>query len=124
MLKPWLRKPLCRLGPLPRSFAADAHDCIMATILTDRPNTRLWRDFRTRWRTPPRICSSGCKTTHVDERRFYIVRRGNDYCDSDCAFAVKPRAFGAPGAASGLDRSAQPSKGVAVPQCHRADVTK
>jgi hypothetical protein len=28
----------------PRSFAADAHDCIMAPILADRPNTRLWRD--------------------------------------------------------------------------------
>jgi hypothetical protein len=30
-------------------------------------------------------------------------------CDgSDCALAVKPRAFGAPQAALGLDRSAQP----------------
>lgn len=29
------------MGPLPRSFAADAYDCIMVTILTDRPNTRM-----------------------------------------------------------------------------------
>jgi hypothetical protein len=34
------------LGPLPRSFAADAYDCIMVLILTDQPNTRLWRDLR------------------------------------------------------------------------------
>ncbi len=26
-------KPLCRMDPPPRSFAADAHDCIMAPIL-------------------------------------------------------------------------------------------
>jgi len=44
MLKPWLSKPLCRLGPLPRSFAADAFDCIMVLILMDQPNTRLWRN--------------------------------------------------------------------------------
>src|SRR5260370_31220275 len=29
------------MGPLPRSFAADAYDCIMVPILTDRPNTRM-----------------------------------------------------------------------------------
>jgi len=40
------------MGPPPRSFAADAHDCIMDSILTDRPNTRLWRDLRARWRAP------------------------------------------------------------------------
>jgi hypothetical protein len=34
-----------------------------------------------------------------------------NYDDSDCACAVKPRAFSAPHAALGLDRSAQPSKG-------------
>jgi hypothetical protein len=37
-------KPLCRMGPLPRSFAGDAHDCIMVPVLMDRPNTRLYRD--------------------------------------------------------------------------------
>ena len=45
-------KPLCRLDPSPRSFAADAHDCIMVTILPDRPNTRLWRVLCARWRAP------------------------------------------------------------------------
>jgi len=53
-----------------------------------------------------------------------FVRRGNDYDGSVCAFAVKPRAFGAPHAASGLDRSAQPSKGVAVAAMQSGDVTK
>ena len=70
--KPWLSKPLCRLGPLPRSFAADAHDCIMVPILTDRPNTRSWRDSRARWRAPPRIMSNfdrhAYQTTQTDER--------------------------------------------------------
>jgi hypothetical protein len=28
----------------PRSFAADAHDCIMAQVSMDLPDTRLWRD--------------------------------------------------------------------------------
>jgi len=32
------------MGPPPRSFAVDAHDCIMVTVLTDRPNTSLWRN--------------------------------------------------------------------------------
>jgi len=37
-------KPLHRKGPPLRSFAADAHDCIMVRSLKDLPNTRLWRD--------------------------------------------------------------------------------
>src|SRR5882762_8122808 len=37
-------KPLGRMGPPPRSFAAEAHDCIMVPVHTDRPNTSLWRD--------------------------------------------------------------------------------
>src|SRR5215467_12654695 len=37
-------EPRFRMGPPPRSFAADAHDCIMVTVLTDRPNTSLWRN--------------------------------------------------------------------------------
>src|SRR6516164_4422647 len=32
-----------RMGPPPRSFAADAHECIMVRVL-DPPNTRSWRD--------------------------------------------------------------------------------
>ena len=45
-------EPRFRKGPPPRSFAADAHDCIMVPILTDRPNTSLWRDARAWWRAP------------------------------------------------------------------------
>jgi hypothetical protein len=91
--------------------------------------------YAPRWRAPPRIissCSSGHKTSHADERRFYKIEsngrritfrpRGIDYDGSVCAFAVKPRAFGAPHAASGLDRSAQPSKGVAVAAMQPRDV--
>src|SRR4051794_25259419 len=32
------------MGPPPRSFAADAHDCIMVRSPLDQPNTRVWRD--------------------------------------------------------------------------------
>src|SRR3954471_23348088 len=35
--------PFLRMGPPPRSFAADAHDCIMVRPPLDLPNTRLWR---------------------------------------------------------------------------------
>jgi hypothetical protein len=47
-----------------------------------------------------------------------------NYHGSGRAFAVKPRAFGAPQAALGLDRSAQPSKGQPLPQMQSGDVTK
>src|ERR1700731_2362092 len=33
-----------RMGPPPRSFAADAHECIMVRVL-DPPDTRSWRDL-------------------------------------------------------------------------------
>src|ERR1700726_835303 len=36
--------PTERMGPPPRSFAADAHDCIMVRIQTDLPDTSLWRE--------------------------------------------------------------------------------
>jgi hypothetical protein len=45
-------EPRFRMGPPPRSFAADAHDCIMVPILMDRPNTSLRRVARARWRAP------------------------------------------------------------------------
>ena len=32
----------------------------------------------------------------LEQRRMTFVRRGDNYDGSDCAFAVKPRAFGAP----------------------------
>ena len=36
--------PTVRMGPPPRSFAADAHDCIMVRIQTDLPDTSLRRE--------------------------------------------------------------------------------
>src|SRR3954462_13714583 len=36
--------PFLRMGPPPRSFAADAHDCIMVRPPLDLPHTRVWRD--------------------------------------------------------------------------------
>jgi len=44
--------PTERMGPAARSFAADAHDCIMVRIRTDLPNTSLWREDAPQWRAP------------------------------------------------------------------------
>src|SRR4051794_31668496 len=37
-------RPRFRMGPPPRSFAADAQGCIMVGAQSGPPNTRLWRD--------------------------------------------------------------------------------
>ena len=39
-------------GPAARSFAADAHDCIMVRIRTDLPNTSARREEAPQWRAP------------------------------------------------------------------------
>ena len=39
-------------GPAARSFAADAHDCIMVRIRTDLPNTSARREEVPQWRAP------------------------------------------------------------------------
>jgi hypothetical protein len=44
--------PTERMGPPPRSFAADAHDCIMVRIRTDLPNTSVRREDAPQWRAP------------------------------------------------------------------------
>src|SRR3712207_3587756 len=46
--------PCVRLGPPPRSFAADAHGCIMVQVRLDRPNTSSWRDPSRARRAPLR----------------------------------------------------------------------
>jgi hypothetical protein len=45
-------EPRSRMDPPPRSFAADAYDCIKVPIRPDRPNTSLRRD-RSRHRRAP-----------------------------------------------------------------------
>ena len=42
------------MGPPPRSFAADAHECIMVRVL-DPPDTRSWRVIRARKAGSPLI---------------------------------------------------------------------
>src|SRR5206468_9948181 len=44
--------PTVRMGPPPRSLAADAHDCIMVRIQTDLPYTSLWREVASPSRAP------------------------------------------------------------------------
>jgi hypothetical protein len=52
--------PKDRMGPLPRSLAADAHGCIMVRVsrmdlLEHSPNIRLWRDDRPPMAGSPQI---------------------------------------------------------------------
>src|SRR6476659_8352655 len=43
------------MGLPSRSFAADAHDCIMVWNRMDPPNTRVWRDVPRLMASSPRI---------------------------------------------------------------------
>jgi len=67
------------MGPPPRSFAADAHDCIMVAILADRPNTSLWRELRAQWRAPlgSSLTAAGCRCARDPSRasRFAMAVR-------------------------------------------------
>ena len=56
-------------GPALKSFAADAHDCIMVAILTDRPNTSLWRDVSRLMVSSPRYRRSFADTEPKKEIR-------------------------------------------------------
>ena len=53
------------MGPLPRSFAADAYDCIMVPILTDRPNTRMRAIFAPDSELPSELSSSVLTTRRL-----------------------------------------------------------
>jgi len=64
---------------------------------------------------PPTIATG---VPRLEQRRMTFVRRGDNYDGSGCAFAVKPRASGAPRAALGLDRSAHPGKGQPCRKCN------
>jgi len=60
------------MGPPPRSFAADAHDCIM---VTDQPNTSLWRDLR----APDGELPSDHGTPDIDALRDNSLDKGETY---------------------------------------------
>src|SRR6478672_9018182 len=51
----WHTMPTKRMGPAARSFAADAHDCIMVRIQTDLPNTSVRREEMRPMASSPRI---------------------------------------------------------------------
>jgi hypothetical protein len=51
-LTPLVSKTALKNGPAAPELRRDAHDCIMVSIRTDRPNTRLWRDLHVPERTP------------------------------------------------------------------------
>src|SRR3954471_18343489 len=57
--------PFLRMGPPPRSFAADAHDCIMVRPPLDLPNTRLWRDDLRPMASSPLIVDARLSPTNL-----------------------------------------------------------
>ena len=57
--------PFLRMGPPPRSFAADAHDCIMVRSPLDLPNTRLWRDDPRPMASSPLIVDARLSPTNL-----------------------------------------------------------
>ena len=57
--------PVSRMGPPPRSFAADAHDCIMVRHPLDLPNTRLWRDDPRPMASSPLIVDARLSPTNL-----------------------------------------------------------
>src|SRR3984893_14956997 len=64
------------MGLPPRSFAADAHDCIMVWIRMDPPNTRVWRDVPRLMASSPRII-----TQKPWSRRGTIGKNGRGGCE-------------------------------------------
>src|SRR4029077_19065485 len=76
------------MGPPPRSFAADANDCIMVQVLTDLPNTRLWRDDPRPMASSPLIVIPPT-TTSVPTRAGAVKARpgNNGVCGHDRATA-------------------------------------
>ena len=75
--------PFSRMGPPPRSFAADAHDCIMVWIRMDPPNTRVWRDVPRLMARSPRII-----TQKPWSRRGTIGKNGRWVCGRSAAPTV------------------------------------
>ena len=54
-------EPFVRMGPPPRSLAAEANDCFMVRTQQVRPNTRLQREISRAMAGSPRVV---CYPTH------------------------------------------------------------
>src|SRR5437899_874734 len=52
-----------------RSFAADAHDCIMVRVQTDLPHTSLWREDAPQWSSPRIITQTFNRRRQTPELR-------------------------------------------------------
>ena len=84
--------PLSRMGPPPRSFAADAHDCIMVRPPVDQPNTRVWRDDPRPMASSPLIVdgfrpthlSSDVRTASDDGKRAQPSQHGDRSASAAC----------------------------------------
>src|SRR4051812_19522933 len=74
--------PFLRMGPPPRSFAADAHDCIMVRPPLDLPNTRLWRDDPRPMASSPLIVDARLSPSNLSAS----LRTGSD--DGTCSGAM------------------------------------
>jgi hypothetical protein len=117
--------PTERMGPPARSFAADAHDCIMVRIQTDRPHTSLWREERCApMASSPRIITqtyNGRHQTREIQRKAHLLSivppraQGSRRCETQASLrrqaAKAPLAF----------RSLDPFRALREPDCRRRD---
>ena len=112
-------------GPAARSFAADAHDCIMVRIQTDRPHTSSRREERcAAMASSPRIITQTYNRRHQTRevrRKAHLLSivppraRGSRRCETQASLrrqaAKAPLAF----------RSLDPFRALREPDCRRRD---
>ena len=113
------------MGPPPRSFAADAHDCIMVRIQADRPHTSLRREEKCApMASSPRIITQTYNRRHQTRevrRKAHLLSivppraQGSRRCETQASLrrqaAKAPLAF----------RSLDPFRALREPDCRRRD---
>src|ERR1700720_3796711 len=67
--------PVSRLGPPPRSFAADAHDCIMVRSLWIYRIQGCGAILRARWQAPPRTALLSLKKNNRSTIEISVDRK-------------------------------------------------
>ena len=98
----WHTMPTKRMGPAARSFAADAHDCIMVRIQTDLPNTSVRREEMRPMASSPRIEHADINRRHQTLKlrkrpisRFIVPprARASRRCETQVTLGGKPPSY-------------------------------
>ena len=111
-------------GPAARSFAADAHDCIMVRIRTDLPNTSVWRDVPRPMASSPRIITqtfNGRPQTPELRREAHLAVHRPSACSGVKALRNTSDAKAASRQAALAFRSLDPFRALREPDRRRRD---